>query len=1322
MTSSLECTSSRPTLISGEGELSSLDETCASTRSTVSTPRGLGQCPTPSPLPGDFKLKHRRKAPPQSQLAIIQPEPSDKSTMSSYFEFASLSPSKAAAWEEAHDSKRQDELKRRLQREMSMGRAEEDYSLDELSDNYSRNSTAVNNNNRNDKRATNHAAPTPEEASSSAASSLPTQSSPSKTHNWDIDTLLDEHMRDIDDCDFGSLHRHHLGLGQTQTQTQMSQGMRTEYLKRSSYRNDSAALSYPSEKMHVTVSDQSTISSPGWSTAHPTRTTKDLTTHRPTHDLNAVNFTSQTRNLGHATNQNIAGQQLSTLQTNHASTVDVIRQPTTPQTSTLAPSSDNVTATNNRETRDIQAKLRSLQLQLNQVTTLNHTLQSRVNNDQLQIQQLISAEEEARQEAALWEAKWHDDVGAARGGTSHREALLRDLRGALLQKTKEEVKELRSQILDMQKSRQESTHDSVEMNLLATENEALRRELNKLSDGMLGTPSSQNDAMQRLDRMAKTSRESEQKWAARVKDAEEMLDKFRKDHKVLSGENERLKKELAVIVGRAEEAEKRGEEMEMTLNRDRGEIDRLVKEKSALVDELRSCRTLIEKARAEHETLRRDFEKRWKEEKERHRVQMETAQRRSTDKVDRGCDAKPFRDEKMEAALAQINQENMTLKEENTGVSAENERLAKRCVDLERSLSDAVANADDVRAALERAESRIVDLEREKADREGSMRRIEQELIAALSEEESIRRSVDYAAAEKEAIRQQLQTLQTEKAQLDSDMKSLRRENEILQSQKASLEEYHVNAQDELRSWQLAKEELEAELSAVAEENATLKSSNLVMKERLEERQSLIDTIRKGDADNHLVEENRLLRSSLAGLEHQLRGVESALHSERLALASTKHAREQAEKRIGELESHTVLLQKEIESANKTISSERNDHLRLDKQMNEMKKTILSLREEISSSAITESQLQMELNQKQVECANLRKQLDPIQQEKYRLELDNATLIEEIKNLRKKTLEPGCDAEEECSRSDLIKRLEEKNEALAKCISSLQHDMMAIHSSSRNVPFEKSSNSCTASRGVPSGAESTLHDQDASSSKSPTSNAPVVSKNMLEQVHRARAAVKEIASVIKAQRQDVSTDAVCGDAVNSSSFLSPNAMHQSERSSSGKFRIPASSIKPPAEITTALFDQVPSKHLMRSMSADRAIAPTASFDRGTNLRLQLEEEHIAEKSAIKTKYREKIRGMRKEWEGERKAILSLIASPTSEESESVFRIVKCPTNRLTSNQRVCRDTEQIESVPRHITSSKETCGSTCDTETVDVSYLDTETFVMNILSELDSEK
>ncbi|KAL3805345.1 hypothetical protein HJC23_009052 [Cyclotella cryptica] len=110
----------------------------------------------------------------------------------------------------------------------------------------------------------------------------------------------------------------------------------------------------------------------------------------------------------------------------------------------------------------------------------------------------------------------------------------------------------------------------------------------------------------------------------------------------------------------------------------------------------------------------------------------------------------------------------------------------------------------------------------------------------------------------------------------------------------------------------------------------------------------------------------------------------------------------------------------------------------------------------------------------------------------------------------------------------------------------------------------KPNNPSTESRGIPSGVDSTFHDQDIGSSKSLKSNVPLVLKDMLEQVHRARAPVKEIASVIKAQQQDISSNAVSGNVMDTSQLLSPNAVQKSERSPpSAQFRAPAPSINHP---------------------------------------------------------------------------------------------------------------------------------------------------------------
>lgn len=1189
------------------------EATATSLQSDPITPRQLARCAVPSSPPC------YQSTPCDTPVTLAREE------AAMAHEFASLSPERARQWEADQNTKRVAELKRRVEAEMSAAVAED--SSDSSDDD-----VAVREMDLNEVRGC-RAVKTED---TSAESSLP-KSTPTKPHNWDIDTLLEEHMREIDDCDFGSLNQQHL-LGQQHSPVRLQPMkqpapqrpiFRQQPVQQTGQRMQQMQLIEQQEKstpsnMAITLSgDQSTVSSPGWSEAH------QISQRQQTAAVASSKVHNSRASISAVTSH--------PLQNTPTSLSTQRKPPAAPHLST--------------EEQDLQVKLNSLQLQLSQVSSLNSTLQSRINNHQLQIQKLSTSEEEARQEAALWEAKWRDDTG-------NNDLLLPELRGALLQKTKDEVKELQSRLIDVQRNRND---ESIELNLLTAENETLRRELAKSADGTVGpsSPSSavQSDAMLRLNRMAKTSRESEQKWSLRVKELDTKIDGLRRENKVLTEENEKLK--------RASCDGERVKDLEVKLTRDRGEIDRLVKEKSSLVEELRSYRKLVDQARAEHDALRLEFETRLKEQTELHSREMEQFWGKKNT-VDRGSDAIPFSDEKMDAMLAQISQENVTLQEENTGVSAENERLAKRCVDLERSVNEAASNAEDLRLALQNAKSRIEEFEKEKVDLENRISSVEQEVTASRLKEASLQSRVDETEAEKESIQQQMQFLLAEKQQLDNDLHSITRENEMLQSKNASLEEYHVNAQEELQSWQLAKEELEAELSATSEENATLKSNNIAMKERLDERQQLLDSIRKNEVDGALQEENRLLKSTLSGLESQLRGVENALEMERSSLTATRKSREHAEKRIGELELQIVSLQNDINSANSRKASERDDHARLKRQTSELKATIASLREEISTAAISRSQLELELRQRQDECGTLRSQLEPVQQEKYRLELDNANLAEQIERLQHLN---GSDVEEDEQRSELVKRLEEKNNALAQCISSLQSDMLAYQSRSAN----KASNH----------------------PKTPMPSRPAVSDDMMEQLNRARAAVKETASIIKAQRRALSCDVIPADP--DMSFLpSPIVMHSSDLSQSSLQFIPTSAAMPPSEITTSMQGHAPSHQTHTT--------PAPSFDVRTNLRMQLEEEHKAEKSALKMKYRERIKYMKKEWEGERKAILRLIASPSAVTSEGAYRVAKSPMNH-----------------PTHQHAAKETSNSTFgETETIDSSYIETETFVMNILNELDS--
>ena len=216
------------------------------------------------------------------------------------------------------------------------------------------------------------------------------------------------------------------------------------------------------------------------------------------------------------------------------------------------------------------------------------------------------------------------------------------------------------------------------------------------------------------------------------------------------------------------------------------------------------------------------------------------------------------------------------------------------------------------------------------------------------SAEERTQKSVEEVTAEKESIEQQLQSVLVEL--------------EKLQSSNISLEEDRVTTLNELQSLQLAKDELQAHLTAASEENHKLESNCIALEKRLEERQLQLDTIRQKEVEGPLVEENRLLKSSLSGLQSQLRSVEGALETERATLIATKQARQHAEQRIGELENQLTTLQGELRVSALKLASGKGEHTSLEKQMVELKTTVTSLREEVSSAAISRSLLELELS------------------------------------------------------------------------------------------------------------------------------------------------------------------------------------------------------------------------------------------------------------------------------------------------------------------------------------------------------------------------
>lgn len=127
------------------------------------------------------------------------------------------------------------------------------------------------------------------------------------------------------------------------------------------------------------------------------------------------------------------------------------------------------------EAGPLHSKLRSLEIQHEDLLSENKALANQLKLDRRRIDSLESSEEEARQEAALWEARWRDDFGNITGISGEASSsLLEQLRGALLQKSREDYGVLKHQ-LDTLTSTFDKAAESYQ--LLMAENEALREEV-----------------------------------------------------------------------------------------------------------------------------------------------------------------------------------------------------------------------------------------------------------------------------------------------------------------------------------------------------------------------------------------------------------------------------------------------------------------------------------------------------------------------------------------------------------------------------------------------------------------------------------------------------------------------------------------------------------------------------------------------------------------------------------------------------------------------------------------------------------------------------
>ena len=192
----------------------------------------------------------------------------------------------------------------------------------------------------------------------------------------------------------------------------------------------------------------------------------------------------------------------------------------------------------------LHSKIRSLDTQHKDLLSENNALASQLKLDQQRIDTLESSEEEARQEAALWEARWRDDFGRHTGGGDESSPLLiEQLRGALLQKSKEEYGVLRREFVALT-SKLEKAKGSYAM--LMAENEALREEVREA--GGTGTMShwerraldSEKDLMKRkgeLHQLMKEKRALEER-------VNQLLEKSERSRKEFDAVQKKLDEQL----------------------------------------------------------------------------------------------------------------------------------------------------------------------------------------------------------------------------------------------------------------------------------------------------------------------------------------------------------------------------------------------------------------------------------------------------------------------------------------------------------------------------------------------------------------------------------------------------------------------------------------------------------------------------------------------------------------------------------------------------------------------------------------------------------
>jgi hypothetical protein len=549
------------------------------------------------------------------------------------------------------------------------------------------------------------------------------------------------------------------------------------------------------------------------------------------------------------------------------------------------------------EAGPLHSRLRSLEIQHENLLSANKALASQLKSDRERIDSLESSEEEARQEAALWEARWRDDFGNHTGsGGEVSFSLLEQLRGALLQKSKEEYGVLKQKLVALTSKFDEAAES---YGLLMAENEAIREEVRQGG----ATNGSHTNAQ----------------WERRALDSEKDLMKRK------------------------------------------GELHQLTKEKRTLEEQLNQLLETSERSRKEFESIQMKLEQQLKDEREVHQAKMKQIASETAQMIEAQTSSKEAELDATKQENMVLKEENKAASAENEKLAervvdlerkinaslSDASDLRKALLDAETAIPKLETERNDLREKMSKLQNdyssylnKVEALSEENEKLKIRVPSLEEQAITAQNENKALRR-------ENDAMKSKMSGLEKENIQLNSGnlamkerlnkevemMKTLQhadrsisKENSVLRSSIAGLEHKLMT--------------VEACLSDERKKVASAERARDQAEEKADQFDSQVKTLEYDLSTAHQFNEKK--REEHLQLQDNIKELKKNISSLREEISAAAIARSQLELELKQREDECYSLRSQLDPMSKEKYRLELDNASLIEEVESLKKSIAS--------------------------------------------------------------------------------------------------------------------------------------------------------------------------------------------------------------------------------------------------------------------------------------------------------------------------------------------------------------------------------------------